>query len=184
MTIVTRTTGYPTTGTGNHCTVEVASSNFCDAPAWPDAPFPICRKHAIQLYMEMRGIHHDAMINASGFFPSPDSNVGHVSRDIEREKMLQAAERRTRSVVYYVRIGPVVKIGYTSNLIARMAALRVSRSDVLATEPGGRELEARRHGQFGRLRKGKREDFEPTFELIQHIDAVRERHGDPVFKQF
>ena len=85
-------------------------------------------------------------------------------------------------VVYYARTGDVIKIGYTNNLLARMSQLRIPRESVLATEPGSKALEAKRHAQFGTIRKGLREDFAPTFELIQHIDGVRERHGRPVFK--
>lgn len=167
---------------GTHCTVEQKNATFCDAPAWPDAPFPICRHHAVELYMTMRGIHNDALVASSGLIPGMDAGGNPYQAELEQRISDRSAARRTGDVVYYVRIGDSIKIGYTSQLDTRIKALRAARENVLATEPGGRELEAKRHAQFGRLRKGRREDFEPSFALIQHIDDVRERHGRPVFK--
>jgi len=84
------------------------------------------------------------------------------------------------SVVYYVRVRDgVVKIGYTSDLTGRRTSLRVPWRDVLAVEPGGPEREAARHAEFASLRRGRREDFEASVELLAHIDLIRARWGDP-----
>lgn len=86
-----------------------------------------------------------------------------------------------QSVVYYVRLGNGrIKIGYTTNLSARLSSLRLHEHDVLATEPGGRELEAQRHHQFRSERMGRRhEDFDLTARLTEHINDVRAQHGQP-----
>lgn len=111
-----------------------------------------------------------------------------ASRAKSREPIVKAAEeheadradwQRNRSVVYYVRLGDHVKIGYTINLGARINGLRVDRDALLAVEPGWREVEDQRHEMFAAERQGRRENFNPSRRLLLHIEAVRARHGDP-----
>lgn len=54
-----------------------------------------------------------------------------------------------RPVVYYVRFGDRIKIGWTNNLSSRLEDLPYD--EVLATEPGGLEVERARHKQFRAL---------------------------------
>lgn len=101
-----------------------------------------------------------------------------------RERVRQMdAERKARlekqSQVYYVRIGDHVKIGFTVCIQERMASLRVDVEAVMATEPGGRELEAERHRQFAAERQGKRENFNPSPRLLAHIQQVLADNGPP-----
>jgi hypothetical protein len=56
----------------------------------------------------------------------------------------------TNSVVYYMRIGNRVKIGFTTNLSQRLT--QINPEELMATEPGDTGLEQRRHGQFRELR--------------------------------
>jgi hypothetical protein len=53
-------------------------------------------------------------------------------------------------VVYYMRIGNRVKIGYSSNLVSRLAA--INPEELMAAEPGNMQTEKDRHVQFSRLR--------------------------------
>jgi hypothetical protein len=81
-----------------------------------------------------------------------------------------------QSVVYYVRIGDLIKIGTTVNMKARMGAL--VPDEILATEPGDQNLEAMRHKQFAGLRvKGER--FRDVPELRNHIAMIRDHFGPP-----
>lgn len=81
-----------------------------------------------------------------------------------------------QSVVYYVRIRDLIKIGVTTNMKARM--LQVMPDEILATEPGGTDLERQRQAQFAHL-KVRGERFEQGEDLIAHIAQVREEHGAP-----
>lgn len=85
-------------------------------------------------------------------------------------------EALAQHVVYYMRFGPLIKIGTTRNLYARVGALRPD--EVLAAEPGGRDIEAQRHREFGRHRI-ERELFAPGPDLRQHIKATRNKYGPP-----
>lgn len=94
-----------------------------------------------------------------------------------RRLVLQENERRERHpdgdppCVYYARLGNRVKIGYTLNLPQRMSVFQPE--EVLATEPGGILVEARRHEQFARLRVSG-EWFRYEDELVEHVNALRQ----------
>lgn len=99
-----------------------------------------------------------------------------------RERKLQARRVALRkryagqAVVYYVRIHDRVKIGTTANMRERMHILLPD--EVLATEPGFRELESLRHAQFAHLRiKGPGERFAPAEDLMSHIRMLNMHFG-------
>lgn len=98
-------------------------------------------------------------------------------RGVVREEF-RARNERT-SVVYYVDLGDCVKIGYTTNIRTRLSGLRVDPHQLLALEPGGRELEEQRHQQFRSSRIGRRENFARTPILEAHIAMTLEEHGLP-----
>jgi hypothetical protein len=81
-------------------------------------------------------------------------------------------------VVYYIRRGAMVKIGTTVNMRARMAALLPE--EILATEPGGYDLEAKRHREFRQFAvPGQREWFYAGKPLQDHVSTLRALHGPP-----
>ncbi|MFE7744377.1 GIY-YIG nuclease family protein [Nocardia sp. NPDC057455] len=88
-----------------------------------------------------------------------------------RRRMTQSHLFRAfgKSVVYYVRFGAYVKIGYTGNLGRRLSDL--AHDEVPAIEFGARKLEKRRHGQF-RASRHTREWFRMTPELVDHIEEL------------
>lgn len=73
-------------------------------------------------------------------------------------------------VVYYMRIGNRVKIGYSTNLTLRLQT--INPEELMATEPGGASVEKRRHDEFRQLRT-RGEWFHLDGPLIQHIAALR-----------
>lgn len=90
---------------------------------------------------------------------------------LEFQKRLAASRQPTESVVYYMRVGNRVKIGYTTNMKFRLAA--VMPEELLATEPGGAMLEDVRHRQFADLRTS-REWFKLEGRLAEHITKLQE----------
>jgi phage replication O-like protein O len=66
------------------------------------------------------------------------------------------------SYIYYARAAKRLKIGYSRDPWSRVANMRTSRPEIelIAVEPGGRELERERHAQFAEWRlDDKREWF-------------------------
>lgn len=89
------------------------------------------------------------------------------------------------AVVYYLGdpVSQLIKIGTTTRLRRRMHAIRRTRHRtlVLATEPGGYDVETQRHGEYRRfnvdLGTGEREWFRRAPLLMTHVTETRHRHG-------
>jgi hypothetical protein len=92
-----------------------------------------------------------------------------VERDVE---LPGYAGPRPVLRVYYARLGNRCKIGWSTNVARRMAAIQPE--ELLATEPGGPELESQRHEQFKALRVVG-EWFRYEGALVEHVGSLRSR---------
>lgn len=85
------------------------------------------------------------------------------------------------SVVYYIRRGDFIKIGWSGNLKARMRALRPD--ELLAVEPGCMHIETGRHHQFSAYRlpnDGNGDEwFWPVPELLAHAELIARMYPPP-----
>jgi hypothetical protein len=88
---------------------------------------------------------------------------------------MQLVPRRSRGVhepvVYFARNGSRYKIGWTTNLKARMGALSLSVSAVAATISGGPELESELHERFW-ASHAEGEWFEATPDLQAYVQQI------------
>jgi len=107
-----------------------------------------------------------------------------VARERQEEEAFQEVMERarkdheTKGVVYYLRFGNRIKIGFTERLENRKK--QIWHDEVLAVEPGNYQLEHERHGQFAEFKvAGQREWFEAAPELLDFAGAIREERGDP-----
>lgn len=154
-----------------HCTVKDPDTReTCGRPSDPDTSWTVCEFHGNLI----------AMRYADGLVDRIRGITPEWRREMELRREITQEIVREHSVVYYVDFGDTIKIGTSTRLAYRLTSLRRNTSHVLATEPGDRALESARHQQFKHLRVGSSEQFEATVELLLHIKAVRERHGDPV----
>lgn len=150
---------------GTRCTIQGDGGRFCDGNRAPDMPFAICASHALRLYRRMRemleevqGKHHE----------HPDLYDAMVQQVVDQN---HARDNAPLHRVYYVRVGNLIKIGTTGNLRQRLNAYPPG-SELLASEPGGTDLEARRHRQFRHLLAARNEWFRPGGDLMDHIAAL------------
>lgn len=145
------------------CTVELSSGKFCTATSAPDMPFPICMRHALDLFLEMTSRttpgNLRALVNSLGpagvdpaSFPAPETRI-------------------VNPVVYYLLIDGLVKIGHTVDLTSRMRAYPPA-ARIMATEPGERQLEGHRLHQFNEYLAHGREWFAPGQRLLDHINDL------------
>jgi hypothetical protein len=148
------------------CTIQRRNGEFCDRPSGDLMPFPICAKHATELYYEMR----DRLARVK----SEPLELLVRSFDIIDDERKHAAKVAFPEVVYYVQIGDTIKIGRTTDLPARMRSYPPHRK-LLATEPGNGGLERRRHAEFADYLFSGNEWFTPGPRLIEHIASLRER---------
>jgi len=128
--------------------------------------------------MEMR----DAGIDLTPEVVEHGIKLGRLRWAQANERPTAAPARPTASasvddgIVYYVRRGPLIKIGTTADPRRRFS--EPLPDAILAYEPGGRDLESCRHKQFRHIRTG-REHFLPKPDLLAHIDEVLAAHGQP-----
>lgn len=149
----------------SNCTAQKPDGEFCDRKSLPDAPFPVCLRHATLLLRYLNKCAPDAV----------DDRIILAARLMEQDHGREAERDKLRpkqGVVYYLLIGDLVKIGYTENLPRRMSAYPPG-SELLATEPGSPELEVERHKQFSQYRKHRVEWYEAAPELLAHIQRVK-----------
>lgn len=96
----------------------------------------------------------------------------------EREDRAARPKPPTGGTIYYLRSGEHIKIGWTSNLTSRMLKY-APNATLIATEPGTRADEARRHEMFAVHRTHGREWYAPTPSILHHVEMVKARHGEP-----
>lgn len=147
------------------CTAQKESGNFCDAPTIPEAPFPVCVRHAAQLYTFLSERIKES---AHGSATSLDALIELTATGHQRTRQPSSWND---GVVYYVQVGELVKIGNAVNLRRRLTVYPPGRR-LLATEPGGEMRERKRHHQF-RASRVEREWFRPTDDLVAHIVKLR-----------
>jgi hypothetical protein len=153
------------------CTIELSDGSPCGRPSAREMPFPICGRHAAQLYRYL--------IKLMGDFDSqPLARMQMWVDTIEDLQAAAAAKAAKRSyVVYYLQVGDLIKVGYTAHLRQRMASYPPTRT-LLATEPGGEQVERQRHFQFAELLRHGNEWFSPGAALVDHINALRIEAGE------
>lgn len=145
---------------------------------------PLCERHYAYIGQKFMGDHADVVIDDLMLRTTSPERIEERRRRNAEHKAKRAAALEEQSQVYYVRIGDHIKIGYSINLVQRLSSLRVDRDCVLATEPGGRQREAERHKQFAPERVGRKENFNPSRRLLDHIESIRQQHGDPKFTTY
>lgn len=92
------------------------------------------------------------------------------SRDAAAAALRELPPAAPDEVVYYMRIGNRVKIGWSTNLPGRLAT--INPEELMAVEPGGLAMERCRHRQFEGLHTHG-EWFRLTGPLIEHIERLR-----------
>lgn len=170
----------------NQCQGRGTDGSFCVRDVMMILPVPLCKVHVVKLANSTEftslPMHHGkarAWLNEQEHERARhDEKVARARLRRQREEEMRKVVLAEQSTVYYIAVRGYVKIGYTSNMQARMANLLPDA--ILATEPGARDVEKRRHQQFAHIRGSLgREYFTPHPDLEAHIEAVRAEHGEP-----
>lgn len=101
------------------------------------------------LGIEITPALHLRMLEAAEHKVREDAIAAGEVPEEPRHIPIYTSSQRHEPVVYYMRLGSLVKIGWSTNIRTRMDNL--TGQGVMALEPGGSELEHRRHKQFADL---------------------------------
>lgn len=103
--------------------------------------------------------------------------------ELKSEMKAEARQAKTaraaagEGTIYYLRLHDTIKIGWTADLERRLKDYP-PYAEVLAEHPGTRAEETDLHKTFTPSRTHGREWYQPTPELVAHIERVRaERSG-------
>lgn len=146
---------------------------FCDE--WvtadlKDSDVKICNTHAWQVAMRYR----------EAILAREEIERRKRSERLDSQELERQGNPKGESLVYYVRIGGYIKIGFSARLKNRLVSLRAD--SLLAVEPGGPELERERHREFAAERIDlRRENFRPSERLEAHIAHLRAEHSLPTW---
>lgn len=170
----------------NCCYLRNDHSDPCDARRMEG--LPMCQRHMLRTFRDalvqgalprdvFQQIAAEAtdllMAGRKAYDQELDQYLHQAKVARRREQEAERARREASSLVYYLALtGDRIKIGWTGNLEQRIATFRARPEDVLATEPGGRSMEARRHRQFATERIGRSEDFTASDRLRRHVEAL------------
>lgn len=135
----------------------------CERAALPGSPIPVCLHHTAELLTFLNGVTAEAQ----------RSEALTAARHIARQDAITPLQPTGRgvSVVYYVRIGKLIKIGHSSDLRTRIRFYPPD-CELMAMEHGGRELEMERLAQFRDHLSMREEWFTPSDELLDHIERL------------
>lgn len=139
--------------------MEQATSDdgICVFPRCSDAEtqhtgLPICDRHIAKVYRLATMLINDAM---------PQAAI--VNEVVRMPKM------DTAGAIYFIRLGSLVKIGFTTNLAQRLKHL--PHEEVLAVRTGSMRDEKALHAQFAHLRQHG-EWFRQGPDLLHHIESL------------
>lgn len=150
------------------CAVMRPNGRDCNADRMEGAPLPLCVAHMRAAYL----FFASHLRSLPEFTDEQQADWAQVGKSDEGWYLPEQPE-----IVYYVLIGFHVKIGTTRDMQSRMSAL--FPDEILAIEPGGRELEGKRHRQFNALLAKGREYFHPGAALQEHIRKLQEIDWQP-----
>ena len=146
---------------------------------------PFCEPCALALWAVLdEGMPQDAKDAARGgrtlSYLEQKAMADEVMREQEKAEAERArAEFMTKpGIIYYLQVGDLVKIGYSSDLPRRMKQYP-PHATLLAQHPGTRETERDMHQKLAtKLAKG-REWFKMCPEVEGHIEAVKATYVQP-----
>lgn len=151
------------------CTVQRNDGSFCNRPSLPRAPYPMCLKHATRVYEWVKYEVREADFDHVGA-----ELIAHMLHgDTAPRTAMQVMRGVEVTQVYYARVRDLIKIGSSSDVERRISDY-IPGSHLLAVEPGGIEVERQRQAQFRSSRALGREWFQPSSDLIEHINSLRD----------
>lgn len=142
----------------------------------------LCDIHAVDVAIAV--CRHQADLHQfTQFFAQQSTRRAIRAEEWRREDQQYEAEKaalrqHNDGFVYYLRVGERIKVGYSVDVKRRMRAYPPG-SQLLAVEPGSRDLERQRHQQFDGSRTDGREWFRPTPDLLELVAEIVAAYGEP-----
>lgn len=154
------------------CVVPEGTS-WCSQPLVTVAPVPLCAVHRMQIVVSALPDILTALAETTRSLALSGEGM------VEQAVVVVLPERlpaRHAPVVYFLRNGGMIKIGYSRNLSGRMQALSLRRENLLLALAGDVVLERAVHQRFKGLRSSGTEWFTAASDLTDYV-RNRQRHA-------
>lgn len=140
----------------------------CEAAPSTMLALPLCDRHAITAYRAVNNLLRETPKALTDMLASasPERILGKATPRPDRTRR---NVRTTPGRIYFAKAGDLIKIGFTTDIRQRMAALG---HELIATTTGTMEDERALHHQFGEY-WDHGEYFRPGQRLMDHIATLR-----------
>lgn len=143
-------------------------------------PVPLCTHHQMQVAMAIVPQMLDSAASLAKRDPLPQVHDEALHRLVTRPRRAPLDLTGVHGPrVYFMRNGDRIKIGYTTNLRARLAALCLRSDSVLLLLQGGRDLESALHRYLSEHRMPDTEWFLYAERIHNYIGTMASGHTLP-----
>lgn len=151
---------------------------------WPDCRkdrlywIPMCFEHVDHVYMTARDRFENEPDLTLAQRNARAARYAREEREINEEIRIEDTRGNQPGWIYYLRVGDLVKIGYTTNILRRMREYPPD-SRLLAVHPGTLDFEKQMHDIFRGSRARGREWYRPEPHLLEHCEKIVAEYGNP-----
>lgn len=131
---------------------------------------PLCHEHVIRVWGYVEDLEADGVKVVAR---KKMADVAEIQAAEEEQRQRWAEESRKAGWVYYLRVGELIKIGYTNDIYRRVKQYPPNVK-FLAFHPGTLGLEQEYHRNFAQSRAMGREWYHPTEEVMAQVRRARE----------
>lgn len=146
----------------------------CTEQPYIDHPLYLCRRHALAVSLNVTDRLHANALSATSTTGSAIEEATTASPDVW-------TQGSHPPVVYFLVNGDRVKIGTSTNIVARVSALSLRPSNAALLLQGGNDLEKALHDHFGSDRIARTEWFVFSPRIKDYID--RRKASDAALRQ-
>lgn len=143
----------------------------------PDLEIPICYDHAALVWNQLAGFHAERGEFAQAIATVNEGIAERQSRTEEARKTAHLANV-TDGTIYFVRLGGLIKVGWTRRLRSRLKSYGAS-AELLLTYPASRDDETNLHRQLRPALAKGREWYEDGPIIGHFLTEALEKHGPP-----
>lgn len=142
----------------------------------PDVELPICYRHsAVIVQMVLPGLARDERFVEA---------LADLREELDKRQKREEAEVQARFMarengeIYFVRIGELVKVGWTRDLWSRLKSYGAS-AELLVSYPATRQDETTLHRQLTPARAKGREWYEDGQVIAMFVEQALSKYGQP-----
>lgn len=129
----------------------------------------LCQEHALYVWSVIDEQIKESQLDIEAI---RERDRTRAEQGVAQEEAWRRSRER-QGHVYYLRVGPHIKIGFATELRQRLLAYPPG-TELLAVEQGTLRDEGLLHKRFAHLRAAGREWYHPRPQLMEHIRATAE----------